>query len=230
METWIEHSLYFGLFLTIAAYVIGLKLKKKFKISLLNAPFVSVVIVIAVLLIGDIDYNTYNRSADLLTRLITPATICLAIPLYRQMQQLRAHFMTILISVLCGMLGSALTILGLCTLFHFNHDLYVTMLPKTVTTAVGMEISRMMGGHMTITVAAICITGLLGNTFGESACRLMRIKDPIAQGLCIGACSHASGTARALQMGEVQGAMSSIAMVTAAIMTVILSSLFENFI
>lgn len=224
------HFAYFGLVLTIVAFQLGLFLKKKFGLSIFNAPFISIFVSIIVLLIFNIDYDTYYSSAKYLSYFLTPATVCLAIPLYRQITLLKKHLFAILISITCGVLASLLSIFALSLFFGLDHSMYVTLLPKSVTTPIGMELSRLHEGIVTISIAAICVTGVLGNTFAEAACRIFRIKDPVAQGIAIGSCSHASGTTRAMSMGEIQGAMSSLALVVSGIITVLIIAFFVKLI
>lgn len=221
---------YFGLLLTLLAFQLGLFLKRRFKLSIFNAPFVSIVVTICVLLLFDIDYTTYYSSAKYLTYLLTPATVCLAVPLYHQIVLLKKHLFAILISVACGVLAGLVSIYLLCLIFHFDHTMYNTLLPKSTTTVIGMEVSKIHGGYVTITIIAICVTGVLGNTFAEAACRIFKLEDPIAQGLAIGTSSHVSGTTRAMSMGEIQGAMSSLALVVAGLLTVIFAAFFTQFI
>lgn len=221
---------YFGLLLTMLAFQLGLFLKKKFKLSIFNAPFVSIFVTIVIMIIFDIDYETYNRSAKYLSYFLTPATVSLAIPLYHQITLLKKHIFALLISILCGVLASILSIAGLCLLFGLNHDMYVTLMFKSITTPIGMQESRLYGGIVTLTIASICVTGVLGNTFAETACKLFRIQDPIAQGIAIGTSSHASGTTRAMCMGEIQGAMSSLALVVAGLITVLAAAFLVNLI
>lgn len=230
MRDFILQFAYFGFLLTILAFQLGLFLKRKFKLSIFNAPFVSIVVTIAVLLIFDIDYETYNQSAKYLTYFLTPATVCLAIPLYHQIALLKKHIFAIIVSITCGVLASLLSIFLLSLAFGLNHDLYVTLLPKSITTPIGMKMSEMNGGIVTLTIVSICITGVLGNTFAETACRIFRLTDPVARGLAIGTASHASGTTRAMSMGEIEGAMSSLSIVVAGIITVLILSFFVNLI
>ena len=221
---------YFGLLLTILAFQLGLFLKKKFKLSIFNAPFISIFVTIVVLLCLDIDYETYNSSAKYLSYFLTPATVSLAIPLYHQITLLKKHIFALVISILCGVLASILSIAMFCAIFGLNHDMYVTLMFKSITTPIGMKESELYGGFVTLTIASICVTGVLGNTFAEAACRLFRIKEPIAQGIAIGTASHASGTTRAMCMGEIQGAMSSLALVVAGLITVLVAAFFVNMI
>lgn len=223
-----ESSLYAGLTLSLVSYMIGLTVKKKLKLGIFNPLLISIVISIAVLVIADIDYDTYNKSASILSYLLTPATVCLAIPLYEQLEQLKKNYKAILLGILAGVVTSLTTVLVLAKLFKLNHKEYVTMLPKSITTAIGMGVSEELGGYVTITVAVIVVTGVVGNVLGEFLCKIFGIKEPISKGLALGSSSHAIGTSKAIEMGEVEGAMSGLAIAVAGIMTVILASLYSG--
>jgi predicted murein hydrolase (TIGR00659 family) len=183
----------------------------------------------AVLLIFGVDYESYNDGAKYLSYLLTPATVCLAIPLYQQLEMLKNNIKAILAGIFSGMLTSLVSVLLLALLFHFNHEQYVTLLPKSITTAIGMGVSEELGGIVTITVAVIIITGVLGNIMAETICKIFHIKDPVAKGIAIGTSSHAIGTVKAMEMGEIEGAMSSLAIVVCGLFTVIGASIFANF-
>ena len=159
---------------------------------------------------------------------LTPATVCLAIPLYQQLELLKKNLKVVMIGISAGVLSSFGSILALSYLFQLTHVQYVTLLPKSITTAIGIGLSQEIGGIPTITVAVIIVTGVFGNIFAESICKLFNIKDPIAVGLSIGTAAHAMGTAKALEMGEVEGAMSSLSVAVAGILTVISASFFVN--
>ena len=217
---------YFGVIISIAGYALGVFLKKKFKWGILNPLLIAIVFVIAVLLIFNIDYESYNVGGKYISYLLTPATVCLAIPLYQQLDLLKKHKKAIAVGILTGVLSSLGSVLALSYLFGLNHVQYVTLLPKSITTAIGIGVSRELGGIETITVAVIIVTGVFGNMIAESVCRLFKIKDPIAVGLAIGTSAHAIGTTKALELGEVQGAMSSLAIVVAGLLTVVCASFF----
>ena len=210
---------YFGAFLSIAAYMIGEALKKKCKVC--NPLLIAIILVILILKIFHIDYETYNDGAKYISYLLTPATVCLAIPLYRQINILKTHFKEIIIGICTGVLASMGSVFVLSYLFALSHEHYVTLLPKSITTAIGMGVSEELGGLVTITVAVIIVTGVIGNVIGEAVCKLFRIYEPIAKGLALGTSSHAIGTAKALEMGEVEGAMSSLSIAVAGLMTVV---------
>lgn len=219
-----------GIVLSLAGYEIGLLLKKKFKYALLNPLLISIIFVMGFLLIFKIDYENYNSSARYLSYLLTPATVSLAIPLYEQLELLKKNFKAIIIGIMSGVVTSLSTIFLLSVLFRLSHSEYVTLLPKSITTAIGIGLSEEMGGIVTITVATIIVTGVLGNIIAESLCKVFSIKNPISRGLAIGTSAHAVGTARAMEMGEIEGAMSSLAIVVAGLLTVIGASVFQMFI
>ena len=226
MTEFIQNCANFGLFLTLGAYLLSVALSKRFSSPLTNPILLSVVIIIPVLVLCKVDYTTYYDSAKLISALLTPATVSLAIPLYRQMALLKKHFKAILLGILSGVLTSGITILGLSALFGLSHTDFVTLLPKSVTTAIGMSLSEELGGVAAVTVTAILLTGILGNVLAVWLCKVFRITDPIAKGLSVGTSSHALGTARAIRMGEIEGAMSGLSIAVAGLMTVVLAPLF----
>lgn len=230
MHDYIASSVFFGVFVSLAAYFIGLHVKKKTGLAIMNPLLLSVILVIALLAVFDIDYAAYNQSAKLLGSLLTPATICLAVPLYEQLALLKRHKRAILLGVASGVITSLVSIFALALLFHLDHASYVTLLPKSITTAIGMGISEKLGGHVAITVAVILITGILGNMCAEFTCKLFGITDPIARGIAIGSASHAIGTAKAMELGKIEGAMSSLSIVISGILTVMGASVFSMLI
>jgi len=223
------NSLYFGVMISILGYALGVSIKRKFKWGLLNPLLISIVFVITILLVFHIDYKSYNEGAKYISYLLTPATVCLAIPLYQQLELLQNNLKAVLIGIFTGVMSSLGSILGFSYLFHLTHEQYVTLLPKSITTAIGIGVSVELGGITTITIAVIIVTGILGYIFGEGICKLFKIKEPIAVGLAIGTASHALGTSRALAIGEVEGAMSSLSVAVSGLLTVICALLFANF-
>ena len=161
---------------------------------------------------------------------MTPATVCLAIPLYEQVELLKKNVKAILAGLLSGVVTSVLCVLVLSYLFHLDHKVYVTLLPKSITTAIGMGVSEELGGYVTITVAVIVVTGVLGNVIAEAVCKLFKIEEPVAKGIAIGSAAHAVGTARAMEIGEVEGAMSSLSIAVAGLLTVVAAPIFANFL
>lgn len=230
MKEMLCNSTFLGVMISILTYELGRLLKKKFKLAIFNPVLISIISVILLLLFFDVDYTSYNEGAKYLSYLLTPATVCLAIPLYEQLELLRENAKAIIIGLVSGVITSLVCVLALSLLFHLDHQAYVTLLPKSITTAIGMGVSEEMGGMVTITVAVIIITGVLGNMIAESICKIFRIEEPIAKGIAIGSSAHAIGTAKALEMGEIEGAMSSLSIVVAGLLTVIGASIFSNFI
>lgn len=223
------NSAYFGVTVSLIGYGAGIMLKKKFKYAFLNPLLISIIFVIGVVTLCGVDYESYENSAQYLSYLLTPATVCLAVPLYQQMTLLRKNLAAVACGILAGVLASLGSVLLLAFLFGLEHDVYVTLLPKSITTAIGMGVSEELGGLVTITVAVIIVTGVIGNVIGEAVCKLFCIYEPIAKGLALGTSSHAIGTAKALEMGEVEGAMSSLAIAVAGLLTVIGASVFAGF-
>ena len=229
MNEFLSNSVFFGAVLSLAAYQTGLLLKKKFKMAILNPLLIGTICVMAVLMIFKVDYKKYNESAKYISYLLTPATVCLAVPLYEQMSLLKKNFRAVAVGIVSGVLASLVSVLALSRIFGLSHELYVTLLPKSITTAIGMGVSEELGGIVTITVAVIIITGILGNVIAELVCKIFRIQNPIAKGLALGTASHAIGTAKAMEMGPVEGAMSSLAIAVAGLLTVIGASVFAGF-
>ena len=221
---------FFGVVISLAGYELGILLKKKFKFPLLNPLLVSIVFVIGFLVLFRIDYDTYNNGAKYLSYLLTPATVCLAIPLYQQMELLKKNMLAVILGILSGVLASLCSTLIFAFLFGMTHKEYVTMLPKSITTAIGMAVSEELGGIVTITIATIILTGIIGNIIAETVCRIFKIEEPIAKGVAIGSASHAIGTVKAMEMGEIEGAMSSLAIAVAGLITVVGASFFAQFL
>ena len=227
MDSLILSSATVGIVISLLAYEIGLAAQRKWKLAILNPLLISIILVIGFLVLFHVDYDSYNNSAQYLSYLLTPATVCLAIPLYLQLDLLKKNIGAILIGVFSGVLASLGSVLAMTVLFGLDHKQYVTMLPKSITTAIGMGVSEELGGYVTITVAVIIITGVIGNMSAEFICKMFRIKSPISRGLAIGTASHAVGTARAMELGEVEGAMSSLAIVVCGLCTVVGASVFS---
>lgn len=230
MKEFITQSVYFGVVITFIGYEIGLLLQKKFKTALMNPLLIAAILIIGVLVLLDVPYEEYNKGAEYISFFLTPATVSLAIPLYRQLSILKKYPFAIFGGIIAGVLTAMVSIWLLSLGFGLNHEQYVTLLPKSITTAIGMGISDKMGGIVTLTVVAISITGISGNVLCEAILKLFKITEPIAKGLAIGTSAHALGTAKAMEIGEIEGAMSSLAIVVTGIMTVLSISVFANFI
>lgn len=229
MREVLTNSLFFGALISLAGYELGLLLKKKFRLAVFHPLLIGSVCVISVLILFHIDYESYHQGGQYLSYLLTPATVCLAVPLYEQLSLLRKNLKAVAAGILSGVLASMFSVLVFSRLFGLNHEEYVTLLPKSITTAIGMGVSEELGGIVTITVAVIVITGVLGNVAADLVCRIFKIEEPIAKGLALGASSHAIGTAKAMEMGMAEGAMSSLAIVVAGLLTVISASVFAGF-
>ncbi|MCI8886464.1 MAG: LrgB family protein [Hungatella sp.] len=222
-------SVYFGFVITIGAYLLGIWVKKKIPLAVMNPLLVAMVLVILFLLVFRIDYQVYQRGSQYVSYLLTPATVCLAIPLYKQLKLLKDNFAAVVGGIFSGVVSSALSIFVLSKLFGLTHEYYVTLLPKSITTAIGMGVSEEAGGIVALTVVSIIITGILGNVIGETVFKMFKISSPIAKGLALGTSAHAIGTAKALELGEVEGAMGSLAIAVAGLMTVVVVPLAAGF-
>lgn len=225
-----ETSAFAGVTISLLAYMLGNYLKNKCKLGIFNPLLISIAASILVLVIGHVDYQVYNEGAKYLSWFLTPATVCLAIPLYEQLTLLKNNFKAVVAGIVSGVLTNLITIWVLAVIMNLSHKEYVTLLPKSITTAIGMGVSEELGGYVTITVAVIVITGVLGNILAEPVCRIFRITEPIAKGVAIGTSSHAVGTAKAMEMGEIEGAMSSLSIAVAGLLTVIGASVFAYFL
>lgn len=230
MKELLSDSVFFGVLVSVMTYELGVLLKNKFRLAIFNPLLISILAVMGILVVFRIDYNAYYEGAKYLSYLLTPATVCLAVPLYEQIELLKKNVKAIAGGILSGVLTSLVCVLAFALLYDFNHEQYVTLLPKSITTAIGMGVSEELGGMVTITVAVIILTGVLGNMIAETVCRMFRIEEPVAKGIAIGSASHAIGTAKAMELGEVEGAMSSLSIAVAGLVTVIGASIFANFI
>ena len=224
-----NNSVFFSVLLTLIAFEIGTWIRNKTKLVIASPLLFATAIVISVLLILKIDYDTYSLGAAYISYLLTPATVCLAVPLYEKLELLKNNLLAVVLSVSIGIALGLLSIFGLSLLFKLEYEHYATLLPKSITTAIGLDLSKELGGIPNITAAVIAITGIFGNLCAGLVMKLFRITDPIAQGLGIGTAAHAMGTVKAIEMGKTQGAMSSLALVVAGIVTVLLSPVFAKF-
>lgn len=229
MTEFIENSVFFGAVISLLAYEFGLILKKKFKLAVFNPLLIAILCVMGVLVVLDVDYDTYKEGGKYISYLLTPATVCLAVPLYQQLNLLKKNLKAVAVGIVSGVLASLVSVLLLSKLFGLSHEQYVTLLPKSITTAIGMGVSEELGGIVTITVAVIIITGVLGNMIAEAVLKAAKISEPIAKGLALGTSAHAIGTARAMEMGQIEGAMSSLAIAVAGLLTVAAASVFAGF-
>ena len=230
MKELIENSVFIGVMISLASYGLGMWLRKKTGLSFMNPLLISIILVIAFLLLTGVSYQTYAEGANAIRFLLTPATICLAVPLYQQFNLLKKNWKAVVAGVVSGVVSSLVCILLLALLFKFDHQTYVTFLPKSITTAIGMGVTEELGGYVSLAVIVIVITGVIGNVIAEWVLKLFKIEEPIAKGIAIGSSSHAVGTAKAMEIGQIEGAMSSLSIVVCGLLTVVGASIFAHFI
>lgn len=229
MYDFLATSSYFGLLLSLSTYLFASFLQKKFKLFIFNPLLLSFALVILILVIGDISYETYNESAKYITYLLKPATVALAVPLYEKLKILKENLLAVLVGIISGIITSFLTVLLISFVFGVSQTEYITLLPKSVTSAIGMDLSAEFGGSGAITTALIVVTGIFGNVIAEKLMKVLRIKSPVAKGIAIGTASHAGGTSKAVEMGEVEGAMSGLSIAVSGLLTVVFMNLFVYF-
>ena len=218
-------SPFFGVVLCIGTYAVGLWINRKTKSPVANPLLIAIALVIAILLIFHIPLEEFNKGGDFIAFFLIPATAALALSIYRQVWLLKRNFLPIIIGSAVGSLVSMGSVYGLCRLFRLDEVLTYSLIPKSVTTPIAMDVSLQLGGEPSITVAAVVVTGITGAILAPAFIRLFRVNTPIAAGVAIGTCSHALGTAKALEIGEVEGAMSGIAIGVSGILTVLFAML-----
>ena len=230
LNEFLSSSSAWGVLLTLAAFALGTLINRVTGKAVFNPLLLGSIFVIILLSVLNISYADYKVSAAPVSYLLLPATISLAIPLYEQIEPLKGNLKAIAAGIFTGVLTSLVCVLLLALLFGFNHQEYVTFLPKSITTAIGMGVSEELGGHVAVTVAVIIITGIMGNMLAEPVCRLFRITEPVAKGIAIGSASHAIGTTKAMEMGQLEGAMSSLSIALSGVLTVFAAMLFSRFL
>ncbi len=218
---------FFGIFLTLFFYLMGLKLHKKWKLAIFTPLIFAIICVIIFLLVFNIPLAAYDNGGQFISIWITPATVCLAIKLENNFQYLKNNYIPILTGLISGVLIHTALVLVLCLLLSFNGDLFATLYPKSITTAIAVGVSESLGGIESLTVAVVVFTGILGSAIGPALFKMMKINDPVAQGIALGSGAHAMGTTKAIEMGEVQGAMSSLSIVVTGITVVMISPVAE---
>ena len=222
MAEFLESVSLFPIVLTLGAYQLGLWLRKKWNNPLCNPLLIAVILVIGVLLATGYSTECYIANTQVISWLLTPATVCLALPLYRHVKVLKKDLPAVLAGVTAGTITSLGCILLLAWAFGTDRQLLVSLLPKSITTAMGIALAEQAGGIQSLTAAAIIITGILGSLIGSLLCKLLRIQNPIAQGVAFGTASHVIGTSRATELGDLQGAVSSLSLAVAGILTAVL--------
>lgn len=221
-------NLLFGIIISLLAFETGLFIYKKTKFPLCNPLLISITLVIGFLLLFDIDVEVYNKSAQFINMFLGPATVVLAVPLYKQLSLLKKHLLPILVGIFIGSTFGIISVILLSNLFNLDEILKISLLSKSVTTPIGVEITNQLGGIASVTVLSIVITGIIGAVIGPLLCKIFKINNEVAVGIAIGTSSHALGTSKALELGETQGAMSSLSIGIAGIMTVFLAPLIYN--
>lgn len=218
----LSESLFFGMILSLLAYKIGFEIQKKYKKVFLNPLLIAIVIVIVFLLITGISYETYRNGAKYLSYFLTPVTVCLAVPLYKQMETLKKNMAAILISIAIGCATHAGVLIAITAIFKMDKQLLMSVMSKSVTTAIALGVTGEIGGIQGITVIGVMVAGISGAVIGPTLLKLFHITEPVAQGLAMGSASHAIGTSKAIELGEIQAAMSSLAIVVTGILTVVI--------
>lgn len=222
----LENSAYWGIAVSVVGYGIGVLLNKKLKTGIANPLLISIVFVIAVLMVFNIDYERYRESSEILSWLLTPATVCLAVPLYEQIHLLKKNYKAVMGGIISGVFASLISVALFCLLFGLDKGIEISLLPKSITTAIGMSLADELGGIDTLAAAAIIVTGIVGNVMCRGVCKIFKITEPVAVGIAIGTSSHAVGTSKAFEIGEVEGAMSSLSIAVAGIITVAAIQIF----
>ncbi|MGB6127407.1 MAG: LrgB family protein [Psychrilyobacter sp.] len=210
----------FGICLTIIAYIIGLEIYKKFKVPILNPILIALIIIIPILLYFKIPVETYKKGGDLISFFLGPATVVLAVPLYKKIDLLKQHFVPILGGVVVGVLSSILSCVLIGKVLGLDLSLIKSSLPKSLTTPIAIELSKQVEGIVPITIVMVMITGITGAVLAPFICKIFKIENKIAKGIASGTASHAVCTSRAIEMGEIEGAMSGLAIGVAGILTV----------
>ena len=219
-------SPFFGVTLTVLAYVLGMKIQKKSGLVVCNGLVLAALMIIAVLTVFDISYEDYYVGGSMINLFLSPATVCVAMSIYAKRDVLKRNLLPVLVGCTVGAVTSVLSVWALCRAFGLDAALTASLLPKSVTTPIASAIAESHGGIVSITAVAVIFTGIVGNLCAPLMIRLFRVKDPVEAGLGIGACSHALGTAKALELGETEGAMSGIAIGLCGIVTTVLALFF----
>ena len=212
-------SPFFGIGLTALTYVLGIRIQKKTGLVLCNPLILSALMIVAVLVVFHVPYEDYNVGGSVINMFLAPATACLAVTIYDRRELLREYWLPVLVGCTAGVGTSMGSVYLLCRLFGLNREMMLSLLPKSVTTPIAAAVAESQGGIVSIAVAAVIATGIFGNLAAPLLVRLFRVREPMAVGLGIGACSHALGTAKALELGETEGAMSGLAMGLCGILT-----------
>ncbi|MDY5213547.1 LrgB family protein [Intestinibacter sp.] len=220
----------FGLITIIIFYNIGLFIQKKARNPICNGLLIAIILIILFLKVTKIPYENFKIGADTINFMLGPVTIVLAVPLYRQLHLFKKYMKEILVGITTGVFISFVSVVLICKFANANPEILYSILPKSITTPMGISLSNILGGIESITVVCIILTGILGYIMGETVLKIGKIKHPISKGVALGTAAHAIGTSKALELGEIEGAMSSLSIGVAGCLTVILVPILANFI
>ena len=218
----------FGIVISLVAFQGAVLLNRKIKTPFLNPLLVAVTFIIIVLSVFHIPLDDYQAGAQVISYFLGPATAVLAYSIYRQIAVLKKHFLPILAGCLAGSVTSMVSAYALCRLFGLDESVAMSTLAKSVTTPIAMSVSEELGGITSITVAVVIATGIMGSILAPTLIRLFKVKSPIAAGVAIGTCSHAVGTTKAMEIGELEGAMSGIAIGVSGLLTMIIALVYHS--
>lgn len=213
---------------TLLAYQAGVMLRQKIKSPLCNPILVAVILILCFLSYSGMELKVYQAGNSVLSWLLTPATVSLAVSMYEQFQILKKRAAVLVVSVATGAITCMLMVLGLCLLFRYAPEMTVSLMPKSVTTAIGVPLSQMAGGMAPITTAAIILTGITASVLGPALCNIFYLTDEIAQGVAYGTSGHVIGTTKAMERGALAGAAGSLSLVVAGLLTAIVMPLVVN--
>lgn len=229
-RAFLEQTDVWAVLLTIMAYGVGTHYQERVKKAWCNPLLIACVTLVVFLTLADVPYALYKEKTYTLNYLLLPATVSLAIPLYEQWQLLKKNVLAIVCGIGAGALTSVVCIIAVAWIFRLEPQLAVSLMPKSVTTAIGTDVAVELGGIAALTAGVIILTGIVGNLMATSLCKLLRITDPVAKGVAIGTSSHAIGTSKALEMGQVEGAMSGLAIALAGVMTAVICPMLAGFL
>ena len=226
----LNNSAFFHVFMTLGFYVLCTIIQKRFRQTWFNPLLMSIVFTILMILGTNTRYEDYETNTKLISYFLTPATVCLAVPLYEKLNELKKNALAILVGIFSGVITSALCIILVCMIFNLDSAALATFIPKSITTAIGVDLAKEMGGISALTAITIILTGIFGNVVAQSVCKIFKITHPVAIGAAIGTASHAGGTSKAVEMGKTEGAISGLAIAVAGLMTVVVAPIVMRII
>lgn len=228
MMEMLASSVYFGLALTVAMFVLAVIINRRWPNPFTTPLFLATILVVLVLWATGVSYKTYNAGAQYITYFLMPVTVCFAVPMYRQLPLLRRHAGPILVAILIGVVASVMSVCIFSVLLGLGDIVARSLAAISVTTAIAIGITKELGGIVALTVSSVIVTGILGASISDVLCRWLGLTHPIARGVAIGNASHAAGTTKAMEMGRVEGAMSSLAIVLSGVSTAVLAPIIVH--